>query len=446
MKEFHGIASSNNNIEQINDITSGFIAMIIIGVLFFIFGFVTWLNGALIPFLQIVCQLTEIQALLVAFTFYIAYVVMALPMAFVIEKLGYKLSMSVGLFIIAIGFLLFVPAAKTQAFTIFLIAQFVVGSGLTILQTASNPYVVKVGPQETAAVRISVMGLLNKSAGVIAPLIFTALIIGDLSSTNSYSLSLLSEVERADKINTLANNLILPYIGLALVLFVLGIALKFSPLAELAPDEEYVTTSAQSKSSVLQFPHLILGVATLFMYVGVEVIAGDTIGLFGSSLGVLNTTSLTSYTMAFMVLGYIVGMLLIPKFISQVQALTASAVFGLIISILVVYSDPTSTEVSSVLLTWLGLPELPNTIVYIALLGFANALVWPAIWPLALDGLGKFTAKGSALLIMGISGGAILPLVYGALAEQFSGQQAYWMMVPCYLFILFYALKWHKIR
>lgn len=438
-------AKNDSAIASVNSKSSALVPMLIIGGLFFIFGFVTWLNGALIPFLQIVCQLTEMQALLVAFTFYIAYVVMALPMAFVIDKLGYKVSMSAGLFIIALGFILFVPAAKTQIFGIFLFAQFVVGSGLTILQTASNPYVVKVGPQETAAVRISIMGLLNKSAGVIAPLIFTALILGDMSDVSAYSLSLVSEAERIAQIDVLANNLIAPYVGLAIVLFLLGFALKFSALPELEFDDAD-KHSDQSKSSILHFPHLMLGVITLFMYVGVEVIAGDTIGLFGSNLGVANATTLTSYTMAFMVLGYIVGMLLIPRVINQVQALTGSAILGLIITTLVVFSSTQDTQLSVFLWGWLGLPELPNTIVYIAFLGFANALVWPAVWPLALDGLGRFTAKGSALLIMGISGGAILPLVYGALSDNVGGQQAYAMMIPCYLFILFYARKGCRMR
>jgi len=436
---------SKTSIQSEHNASGALIPMVIIGVLFFIFGFVTWLNGALIPFLQIVCQLTVMQALMISFTFYIAYVVMALPMAFVIEKLGYKVSMSAGLFIIAFGFLLFVPAAKTQAFGIFLIAQFVVGSGLTILQTASNPYLVQVGPQETAAVRISIMGLLNKSAGVISPLIFTALILADMPDVSAHSLALLSETERLAQIDVLSNNLILPYIGLAIALLLLGFALKFSALPELE-SHDVDNNLDQNKGSIFRFPHLILGVVTLFMYVGVEVIAGDTIGLFGSSLGLPNATSLTSYTMAFMVLGYLVGMLLIPRVINQVQALTGSAVLGLIISVLVVFSSPYDTQVSLFLWGWIGLTELPNTIVYIALLGFANALVWPAVWPLALDGLGRFTAQGSALLIMGISGGAVLPLVFGGLSDHFGGQQAYWMMIPCYLFILFYALKGCKLR
>lgn len=420
------------------------VAMTIIGTLFFIFGFVTWLNGALIPFLQIVCQLTETEALMVAFTFYIAYIVMALPMASLIERFKYKNSMVIGLLTIGVGFLLFVPAAKTQAFSMFLFAQFVVGSGLTVLQTASNPYVVKIGPQETAAVRISIMGLLNKSAGVIAPLLFMALVLGDLKDVNAHSMSLLPEGEQALKIETLANNLIAPYISLAFILAILAFLLKLSPLPELNFNDE--AQDQITKKSILHFPHLILGVITLFMYVGVEVIAGDTIGLFGSNLGVANATSLTSYTMIFMVLGYLLGMLLIPKLISQSQALSFSAIIGIILSFLVILSNTESTLVSEIAWAWLGLPALPDTIVFIALLGFANALVWPAIWPLALAELGSYTAKGSALLIMGISGGAILPLVYGKLSESFGGQVAYIMMIPCYLVILFYSLKGHKIR
>lgn len=444
-------ATNKNNVDNTvsyskqNPTKNSLLPMIIIGILFFIFGFVTWLNGALIPFLQIVCQLSATEALMISFTFYIAYVVMALPMAFVIEKLGYKLSMSTGLFIIALGFLLFVPAAKVQAFGIFLFAQFVVGAGLTILQTASNPYIVQVGPMETAAVRISIMGLLNKSAGVIAPIIFTALILTDMPDVSSHSLSLLSEADRDAQIDLLSNNLVWPYVYLAVSLIVLGIGLKFSSLPSLESEENKKDIDV-NKDSIFQFPHLILGVITLFMYVGVEVIAGDTIGLFGSEQGVSNATSLTSYTMAFMVLGYIIGMCFIPRFINQVQALQGSAILGILISVLVIFSDPLNTQISIILWGWLGLPELPNTIVYIALLGLANALVWPAVWPLALEGLGRFTAQGSALLIMGISGGAILPLFYGVLSDYFGGQQAYVMMIPCYLFILFYAVRGHKSK
>lgn len=422
---------------------SSLLPMSIIGGLFFIFGFVTWLNGALIPFLQIVCDLSETEALLVASAFYIAFVLMALPMAWVLEKTGYKHAMVLGLLIMAAGSLLFIPAAYNREFSIFLLAQFVVGTGLTILQTASNPYIVKIGPQETAAVRISIMGLLNKAAGFVAPIIFTALVLGDLSGVSAKSVAALPEAEQLIKIEQLASGLVQPYIGLAIVLIVLAFLLKLSGLPELNLEEK--SSSQQEPGSVLHFPQLVLGVITLFFYVGVEVIAGDTIGLFGSQLGVENATSLTSFTMAFMVIGYLTGLAIIPRFVRQDQALLGSAILGIVLCIAVVFSSNQDTGISAFIWGWLGVPLLPNTIAFVALLGFANALVWPAVWPLALNGLGKHIAKGSALLIMGIAGGAVLPVVYGKASEHFGPQQAYWLLIPCYLFILFYALKGHKI-
>ena len=417
--------------------------LVIIGSLFFVFGFITWLNGALIPFLQIVCQLGEIQAMLIAFSFYIAYVVMALPMSYILEKSGYKNAMSIGLGLIAAGCLLFIPAAKSQAFSIFLFAQFVVGSGLTILQTASNPYLVKVGPQESAAARISIMGLLNKGAGVLAPIIFTFLILGEFEGISAKTFELLSPAEQASQITIMSDNLILPYLGMAIALSLLAVALRFSDLPELDLEHEAqsLQVSHSDKTSVLHFPHLILGVVTLFFYVGVEVIAGDTIGLLGSGLGVENATSLTSFTMFFMVMGYLLGLFLTPRFISQKTLLIASALSGIAFSICVIYSNPAHFGVSEMLWGWLGIQTIPNTVAFVALLGLSNAIVWPAVWPLALQNLGYFTAKGSALLIMGIAGGAILPMVFGVLSSHYSPIDAYWMMVPCYLFILFYGIK-----
>ena len=423
---------------------SALLPMLIIGMLFFVFGFVTWLNGALIPFLQIVCDLTESQALLVAFSFYIAYVVMALPMSWVLDKVGYKHAMCLGLVGIALGCLLFIPAAYSQEFVVFLFAQFIVGTGLTILQTASNPYIVKIGPQETAAVRISIMGLLNKFAGFLAPIVFTALVLGEFTGVSAQSVALLSEADRVTQITALSNGLVLPYTYMAMALLALAILLKFSSLPDLVfKKPEFAGAETDSLKA---YPQLILGVVVLFLYVGVEVIAADTIGLFGSHLGVANATSLTSYTMAFMVLGYLIGLMLIPRFMDQAQALAGSAILGLVLSLAVVLADVQSTSISVFLWGWMGIAELPNAITLIAILGLANAMVWPAVWPLALKGLDSLTARGSAWLIMGISGGAVLPLCYGFLADHFDNQSAYWMMLPCYSFILFYALKGHKIR
>ncbi|HEY8568073.1 sugar MFS transporter [Microbulbifer sp.] len=428
---------------------SSILPMAIIGLLFFIFGFVTWLNGALIPFLQTICELSAFQAMLVASAFYIAYTVMALPMAAIIERTGYKTGMALGLALVAIGALIFIPAAYSRMFGIFLLAQFVVGSGLTILQTASNPYVVKVGAPETAAVRICIMGLLNKGAGIVAPLVFTALVLSGISGVSDAELSALNAAAKDAKLDELAGQLVTPYIGMAILGLVLAVAMMFAPL----PDIEDEAVEGQEEAAVTlmglkKFPQLVLGAIALFFYVGVEVIAGDAIGLLGKQAGLDTAVAsvLTSYTMVFMVLGYIYGTIAIPRFISQQTALLISAVLGIVFTFAVMSGSLKSTAMSAVTLAHFGLPEIPNAVYFVALLGFANAMCWPAIWPLALEGLGKFTSKGAALLIMGISGGAILPPMYGHFADTGDGQAAYIIAIPAYLFILFYALKGHKMR
>jgi glucose/galactose transporter len=419
--------------------------IIIIGVLFFMFGFITWLNGALIPFLQLVCQLSEFQALLIAFSFYIAYVVMALPMARVLAWSGYKNAMSIGLGLIALGCALFIPAAYSQQFIVFLLAQFVVGSGLTLLQTASNPYLVRVGPEHSAAARISLMGILNKSAGVLAPLVFTWLVLQDLGHITADSLALLNEAERDQQLSILAGQLVAPYLGIAVAILLLAVGLRFSALPDL-PAEEAPASIDGAESSVWQHPHLILGVITLFCYVGVEVIAADTIGLLGTALNMQGVTTLASYTMAFMVLGYSLGLLLVPKILSQRQALGCSAGLGLVLAMGILMSDSGSTAISALLWGWAGVPLLPDPVSLVALLGLANALVWPAVWPLALAGLGSLTPKASALLIMGIAGGALLPLVYGALSQHFGAIAGYMVLLPCYAMILYYAVRGCQLK
>lgn len=423
---------------------SSFMPMVIIGVLFFIFGFVTWLNGSLIPFLKIICELNEFQALFVTFAFYIAYTVMAFPMSFLLNKTGYKNGMAIGLAIMVIGSLAFIPAAQSANYALFLLALFILGTGLTILQTASNPYVVKIGPESSAAMRISIMGLINKGAGVIVPMVFTALILADMGNVSEQSIAALSESERAATVSELSNKLVMPYIYMAIALTALIGLVKFSSLPELdlASDDE----AHQGKGSILSFPQVVLGAVALFAYVGVEVIAGDTIGLYGSGLGVENFASLTSYTMVCMVIGYIIGVTCIPRFITQQQALLGSAISGSLCILGIILGSTSDHSIAEVLWGWSGIATIPNSVTFVALMGLAHALVWPSIWPLALDGLGKFTSQGSALLIMGISGGALLPLVFGKVAHYTDIQLAYLVGLPCYLFILFYALKGHKMR
>ncbi|GAA5524022.1 L-fucose-proton symporter [Microbulbifer aestuariivivens] len=429
---------------QQRETRSSLLPMAIIGMLFFIFGFVTWLNGSLIPFLKVLCELNEFQALFVTFAFYIAYTVMALPMSFILRRTGYRDGMAIGLAIMGVASLVFIPAAQTGSYPVFLLALFGLGAGLTILQTASNPYVVKVGPAESAATRIAVMGIINKGAGVLAPLVFTALVLSGLADFNTEALSRLAEAERAAKLEEVSNRLIMPYIYMAALLFLLVGLVKLSGLPDI---EEEAGAQAEEKSGILHYPQVVLGALALFAYVGVEVIAGDTIGLYGERLGLGHYASLTSYTMVFMVIGYLIGVFGIPRYISQQQALFGSAVAGSLCVLGVLLGSSESTAIASVLWGWSGVPVVPDTVAFVALMGLAHALVWPAIWPLALEGLGRFTAQGSALLIMGIAGGAIIPLAFGKLAHAAGTPQAgYWVALPCYLFILFYALKGHKMR
>lgn len=417
---------------------SNAVPMMIVAGLFFILGFATWLNGSLMPYLKQILQLTAFEASLIIFSFYIAVTFTALPSAIVIRKVGYKNSMALGMGTMMVAGLLFIPAAKTQIFPLFLLAQLVMGAGQTLLQTAVNPYVVRIGPEESAAARISVMGILNKGAGVVAPVVFTALILSNFTDTVGTELT-------PTQIDSMANSLIFPYLGMAIFIGLLALAVKKSPLPELASEADSEEEHTGHLKEALAHPNLILGVVALFFYVAAEVIAGDTIGTFALSLGVENYTMMTSYTMVCMVAGYILGIALIPRVISQQKALMVSAVIGLLLTAGIVFGDNNSFAIADAILGGL---KLPDTLVMIAFLGFANAIVWPAVFPLALSGMGKLTSIGSALLVMGISGGAFGPLFWSitSTSTQMGEQGGYLVLFPCYLFILFYAIKGCKMR
>lgn len=418
---------------------SSVVPMAIVAILFFVLGFATWLNGSLMPYLKQMLALTPFQASLILFSFYIAVTFTALPSAWLIRKVGYKNGMALGMATMMLAGLLYIPAAQTQTFALFLLAQLVIGTGQTLLQTAVNPYVVKIGPEETAAVRISIMGILNKTAGVVAPIVFTALMANSFVATPDTVLS-------AEQINEMASGLVLPYLGLAAFLALLALAVKFAPLPELEKEAGEANNAGQIGAALAR-PSLALGVLALFVYVAVEVIAGDTIGLFALSLGVERYTVMTSYTMSCMVLGYVLGIILIPRVLSQQTALAISAVLGVVLVTAIVMGDANSYAISNALLVPFGGTALPDVLLYIAVLGLANAIVWPAVWPLALSGLGALTSTGSALLIMGIAGGAFGPLFWGLASGSGLGQQgAYIVMLPCYMFILFYAVKGHKMQ
>ncbi|HLV62512.1 sugar MFS transporter [Galbibacter sp.] len=430
--------------------STSLVPMIVIAGLFFIFGFVTWINGALIPFMKTINELTDAQSYLVASASYISFVAMALPSSYIISKLGYKKGMSLGLIIMAVGALVFIPAAEARTYWVFLSGIFIQGLGMTILQTASNPYITILGPIESAAKRISIMGIANKSAGALGSFIFGAILLSGIDEIQE-KLSLVDEVEKNALLQEMANSVVLPYIVMAVVLFVLALLINKAPLPNVEADEIEETEKEPGmvrtkKTSIFQFPHLWLGVLTLFLYVGVEVIAGDTIISYGISLGMSGEEAkgFTFMTLMAMVGGYILGVILIPKYLNQTTALKISAILGIVFGIGII----SFTGFISVL--------------FVAALGFANALVWPAIWPLALKGLGKFTETASAMLVMAISGGAIIPPLYGYLVDRNKAEliqsgveqsvataeaatSSYWILFPCYAFILFYAMYGHKV-
>jgi glucose/galactose transporter len=392
-------------------------------------------------------ELTDGQSYFVASASYISFVLMALPASYVLNRIGYRKGMSLGLIIMGIGALVFIPAAEARTYWVFLLAIFIQGIGMTILQTAANPYITILGPIESGAKRIAIMGIANKTAGALGSLIFGALLLSGIDEVKA-KLSTVSIEEKAVLLDTMADSVFTPYVVMALVLFVLGILIRKAPLPNVEAAEPIeIKDKGSVKTSIFQFPHLWLGVLALFVYVGAEVIAGDTIIAYGISLGFTGEEAkfFTTYTLMAMEATYALGVFLIPKYILQKTALIASAILGIIFSICIL----NTTGFASIL--------------FVAALGIANAVVWPASWPLPLEGLGKFTKTASALLIMAISGGAIIPPLYGRMVdantrELITGgmQQAdaiatastssYWILIPCYALILFFAIWGPKIE
>lgn len=405
--------------------------MIIIGILFFIFGFVTWINGPLITFVKLAFSLdTDSKAFLVTTAFYLAYFFLALPSSWILEKTGMKKGMAFGLLTMALGTFIFGTFATHRNYPVSLVGLFVIGAGLSLLQTASNPYISIVGPIESAAQRISIMGICNKSAGILSPIVLSAFVLQGIDKLEE-SVSKAGTQEAKDLIlSDFASKIYMPYMVMAVILVAVSIWILKSSLPEIKASEVNQappdTAESKTKTSVLQFPHLVLGALCIFFYVGVEVMAGDAIGTYGKGFGLPTdeTKYFTSFTLGAMLAGYLVGLIAIPKFITQQFALKASAWLGIVFTV-------------AALLT-----HGYVSVACVAALGLANALMWPAIWPLAIDGLGKFTEKGSAFLVMGISGAAIIPKVFASLKEDYDFQWVFFaLMLPCYLYILYFSTK-----
>ena len=394
--------------------------LISIGSLFFIFGFITWLNSTLIPFLKITCELTNFQAYWVTFAFYISYFVMAIPSGWLLYRIGFRRGIMLGLLIMGAGTLIFIPAALTRSYGYFLVGLFAQGIGLALLQTAVNPYITILGPMESAARRISIMGLCNKLAGIISPYILGSIVLHNITLWVQ-RIDTASAGQKAGMLDMLSFRIIPPYVVMAVVLIALALVFGRLRLAEINPEN----TDKVNPLDIFKYPQIILGFLAIFFYVGAEVVAADTLILHGHAQGISMETAriFPSFTLLAMMLGYIGGIALIPKYLSQQTALAISAILGLCFSLCAILFNG-----------WVS-------VIFVMALGFANAIMWPAIWPLAINGTGNLVKLASSILIMGILGGALIPLGYGWLADVLGSKTAYLILLPCYGYILFFAIR-----
>ncbi|NBA84252.1 glucose/galactose MFS transporter [Emticicia sp. CRIBPO] len=407
-----------------------FVPLVMMGILFFAFGYITWTNGTLIPFLKIACELeTDTQAFLVTSAFYMSYFFLAIPSSVILNKIGFKSGMILGLVIVALGSLIFIPAANQRAFPLFLTGLFVQGMGLALLQTAVNPYLSILGPIEAAAKRISIMGIANKIAGMLAPLILGATLLKGADGLEKKVAGTADATEKANLLNELVNRIQTPYIYLAVILILIAVLFYFIQLPEVEEESDIEEDTSKTKKSIFSHPNIVLGVLALILYVAAEVIAGDGIIQYGRNIGISldEAKNFTTYTLGAMLVGYLIGIVAIPKYIKQEDALKYSAISGVLFSLVAIFSSGYTSVFA------------------IALMGLSNALMWPAIFPLSIKGLGKLTKLGSALLIMGIGpGGGVIPLLYAELGGPANPQRGFWIMVFCYLYILYFATAGHK--
>jgi len=406
--------------------------LIIIGILFFVFGFITWVNGVLIPYFQICLELTTFQALFVAFAAYLAYFFMAIPSAFVLKYTGYKKGMVIGLVIMAIGTLTFLPAAYSRTYFLFLSGLFVTGIGLALLQTAANPYVAIIGPSESIAQRIGFMGVANKTAGIMSQRILGSIFLLN-SDAIVASISTATPAEKAAILDEYVLKVVNPYIVITVVLLLLAVMIYFSNLPEINESGEKTEGSKGSgKTSIFQFPYLVLGVIALFMAGACEVIPIDAIIVYSRSMDIPmeEARHFAEYTLYAMLVGYVTSTIVIPRFISQQNALAVCSVLGLAFAGGSYFSEGFTS------------------VLFMILMGFGAAMLWGTIWGLALQNLGSFTKMGSALLLMSVIGGGIFPLLFGSLIDNNPAwpQTAVLILVPCYAYLLYYALAGHKIR
>src|SRR5690606_19436369 len=410
--------------------------MIICCALFFILGYITWANGALIPFVRLAFNLgTDLQAFFILFASYIAYFFLALPSSWILAKVGFKTGIVLSLILIVVGALVILPAASQLSYGLFLTAIFVQASGMALLQTAINPYLSIIGPIESAAQRISIVGIFNKTAGIIVPFVLGSILLKDYDRISTKIKDLQTGAEHDALLVELSERIHSPYIGMAIGVAILAVIVYVVKMPEVDVNKEEVVeeqVGVKKKSSIFQYPPLFLGSLAIFFCVAVEVMAGDIIGTYGQllSLPPFFVKYGTAFTLSCMLLGYFIGIATIPRFISQQAALRICTLVGITFTCISVFSS--------------GL----TSYFFVAFLGMANALMWPAIFPLGIKGLGRFTKVGSGIMIMGIAGGAIWPLVYGYLKDTLGVdfQHAFlYAMIPAYLYLLYFASYGHKV-
>lgn len=381
-------------------------ALSLLSFLFFSFGFITCLNDLLVPHLKSSFDLTYTQSILVQFCFFAAYFIISGPSGKIVEKIGYKNGVMVGLIIMSVGCLLFLPAANIHTFALFLFALFVLASGIALLQVAANPYIARLGSAETASRRLTLVQAFNSLGTAIAPLLGGFLIF------------------RANFEG--AHSVVGPYLGLAVVLFILAISVKFTHLPEIPEEENEQDETSTEKIS--DYPHLILGILGIFFYVGSEVAIGSfLVNLMGEAeMGSMPEMEAAKYVSLYW------GGAMVGRFAGSVYMQKIGPAFTLFLhSIAAIFFIALSFFIN-------GLPSL----FCLLLVGYCNSIMFPTIFTQALEGVGKLTKKGSALLCMAIVGGAIVPLIQGLVAD-FSGIRiSYLVPMLGYVYIAYFA--WYK--